>query len=151
MSLNPTDRRRALRALVETWRSRGHEFGVNDCALFAATWVQMVAGQDPAADVRGIYSTEDEADDLIEQLGGFEVLVPARLELVGIAPVWFAGGMNARMGDILLGSLPTGHTDGRPDRERDCLAVCNGQVALSPSDGGFAEYRLDRFRGGWRV
>ncbi len=146
------EKKRLLREFIAAHRADGHAFGANDCALFAAAWVALVAGVDPAADLRGTYSTEAEADALTAALGGFDQAVPDRLTAVGIEPVWFDGGLNARSGDLLIGDLPTGYDgDGRPGRVRRCLAIANGQHGVSPSDGGLAIYSLDRFIGGWRV
>ena len=48
-------------------RARQREFiwGVHDCCLFAADWVLEQTGVDPAAQFRGTYSSEAEAQALI--------------------------------------------------------------------------------------
>jgi len=47
-------------------------WGVSDCALFAADWVAMVSGQDPAEGIRGSYRSQEDAADVVGRLGGWQ-------------------------------------------------------------------------------
>lgn len=61
-------------------------WGVQDCWLFAADWVWTRTGWDPAADLRGRYSTELGAARLIARAGGPEAFAGRLLGGVGWSP-----------------------------------------------------------------
>ena len=46
-----------LIAFLSERRGRPFAWGSNDCCLFAADWIRTATGYDPAAKVRGTYST----------------------------------------------------------------------------------------------
>lgn len=50
-------------------------WGVNDCALTLADWWKESRGFDPAAHLRGTYSTEDECWSVLDESGGLLRLV----------------------------------------------------------------------------
>ncbi len=54
-------------------------YGQNDCMLFVADVVSLLTGYDPAAAERGTYSTEEEAQAIIESNGGMEAFITSRL------------------------------------------------------------------------
>jgi hypothetical protein len=108
-------------------------WGSNDCALFAAACVDAVVGQDLAADLRG-YSSEAEAQQIIEAHGGLEAIVTARLG-EPVAP------MLARVGDVGLVAVQTG----------ECLAVCGGYHWHAPGPNRMMTLPLDAARVAWRV
>lgn len=56
------------------------ELGRNDCMLFAADWVRLMTGKDPAAAWRGRYSTKGEAETIIANAGGMIELVGGQVE-----------------------------------------------------------------------
>ena len=58
-------------------------WGKNDCALWCASAVQHVTGYDPAADLRGTYSTWFECRRVIMAAGGLEALIAPRMERFG--------------------------------------------------------------------
>lgn len=58
-------------------------FPGEDCTTFAGSWVQQVSGSDPAADLRGTYSTAEEASAIVSRAGGIVALGDARLGSVG--------------------------------------------------------------------
>lgn len=49
-------------------------WGVNDCALWAASLWHEITGRDPAADLRGTYSTAFECRRIVMAAGGLENL-----------------------------------------------------------------------------
>ena len=57
---------------------RGH-----DCLLFIANWSHARLGTDPADDLRGTYSTQGEAEALLEKAGGYFGMMAARLVSAG--------------------------------------------------------------------
>jgi hypothetical protein len=50
-----------LEALVRERQDQPFAWGLRDCCLWAADVVQAVTGRDPAADLRGLYTTGHEA------------------------------------------------------------------------------------------
>jgi hypothetical protein len=55
------------------------EYGVCDCTLWAADWVQIVTGRDVAADWRGTYRTALGYRRKVKRAGGLEAVVTAAL------------------------------------------------------------------------
>jgi len=53
-------------------------FGSHDCCMWACDVVLAVTGRDPVADLRGTYSTEEEAVIVMEAGGGLEAMAEAR-------------------------------------------------------------------------
>lgn len=58
--------------------------GGEDCTTFAASWVEEVCGTDPAAALRGTYSTKEEANLIVERAGGVGVLMAFCLDPIGL-------------------------------------------------------------------
>lgn len=68
----------ALFALVLHTGQHPFAWGTHDCAMLAFDAVQAVTGKDPAPDLRGAYSTPDEALALLRGMGGLTGLCDAR-------------------------------------------------------------------------
>ena len=64
-----------LSDLVEARRNAPFAWGSHDCCLFAADAVLACTGQDPAADLRGAYATEAEAEAMLADAGGLLALL----------------------------------------------------------------------------
>jgi hypothetical protein len=60
----------ALFAMVINTGREPFAWGLHDCAMLAFDAVQAVTGRDPAPDLRGAYSTADEAKELLAGMGG---------------------------------------------------------------------------------
>jgi hypothetical protein len=99
-----------LERLMSERRAMPFAWGSNDCCMWAADAVQAVTGRDPAADLRGTYTTQEAALEVIEQAGGLRALAAARLGLE--VPV-----VAAQTGDVGLLEQPTGD---------QALCVCMG-------------------------
>ena len=54
-----------------------------DCTTFAASWVLDQVGIDPAADLRGTYSTAEQANAIVARAGGIVAMVGSRIEPLG--------------------------------------------------------------------
>lgn len=80
----------------------GHRGGV-DCVLFLANWIRETCGRDPAADLRGTYSTQAEARAILEKAGGFIPLVTCRLANIG-----WRGVSDPETGDVAIVSVRVG-------------------------------------------
>lgn len=113
--------------------SRPFEWGVNDCALFAADCVQAMTGETVCAELRGQRDVRQALRDL-ERLGGVRGL--AMRALGASVPVAFA-----RIGDVVV--IPAG--------KREALAVCNGGTALAPGPDGVVAVSMQQALAAWRV
>lgn len=108
-------------------------WGSHDCCLWAADCVQATTGHDPAADLRGSYTTA---------LGAARVLA----SIGGLAAAGARGGppippLAAAVGDV--GLVQHGG--------RELLAVCAGEVWLAPALPGLAALPLAAATLAWRV
>lgn len=68
-----------LEALMAERLAAPFEWGVRDCCLWAADVVLAVTGHDPAADLRGTYSSADGAPAIIKRLRGIPAACADRL------------------------------------------------------------------------
>ncbi len=64
-----------LAELVEARRHAPFRWGAHDCVLWAADAIVACTGQDPAAEWRGRYGNETEAEAIILRAGGLAELV----------------------------------------------------------------------------
>ena len=69
----------AIFAMVLDTGAQPFAWGTHDCAMLAFDAVQAVTGTDPAPDLRGAYSTPEEALSLLRSLGGLKGLCDARV------------------------------------------------------------------------
>lgn len=72
-------------------------WGVCDCCLWAAGWVELVRGVDPAGCLRGAYASQAEAAELIAAAGGLEVLLRRLAAEAGLVET-----ADPRTGDLAL-------------------------------------------------
>lgn len=68
----PFDWPERFAAFIESRRFQPFQWGVNDCALFAADWVLLLTGVDHAEGLRGQYHDEAGAQRLIARAGGMQ-------------------------------------------------------------------------------
>ena len=99
-----------LAAHITTARAQPFAWGERDCVLWCADWVLQIRGVDYAEHCRGAYATEDQAAQLLDELGFASVsdLVDGHLD---VTPVKYA-----RRGDVML------HPSGM-------LGICDGAHA----------------------
>jgi hypothetical protein len=62
----------AIYQLVRDRITLSFEWGIRDCAMLAFDVILAITGKDPAPDLRGRYSTGEEAVALLRTLGGLE-------------------------------------------------------------------------------
>lgn len=86
--------RSKLHAVVEERRRLPIEYGVNDCAIFAADCVLAMTGEDLAADYRGQYHSREEAIQFLYRLGYDDLVSLVADKLPEISPV------RAQIGDV---------------------------------------------------
>lgn len=134
----PTQRLRdwpeRLAALFAARLAQPFEWGVHDCCLFAADAVLAVTGHDPAADLRGTYSSELGAQRVLRRWGGVAGVAIARAGRV--VPVALA-----QPGDVGL-SL---HDPARP-----ALAVWGGSAWHAAAPLGLVVVPPDAVVRAWR-
>jgi hypothetical protein len=112
-----------LAGFIEARRSRPFEWGVNDCCLFAADWVALATGKDPAAELRGTYSTALEAHRHITAAGGLAALAEDALTRNGFSRV---DASLVGRGDLII----------RDGGDGDCVGVIIGGHAAFVSTEG---------------
>lgn len=64
-----------LRTFLMRYLDRPMTWGQDDCSLLIADWWRANHGTDPAAHLRGTYSTEDEKAAIVDAAGGLVNLV----------------------------------------------------------------------------
>jgi len=84
-----------LHALLRDRLALPFAWGVRDCAMLAFDVAHAITGTDPAADLRGAYSTAPQAWRLLRTMGGLRGMATARFG----APVALA---DAADGDVVL-------------------------------------------------
>ncbi len=124
-----------LTALIEDRRNTPYRLGTNDCCTFAADAVLAMTGNDPAKDVRGTYSTPEQAEAIIESNGGHAGLLTKYLGE--------SKGPNcARRGDLVTFITPNG---------TDSIGVCLGTTFACPGDDGLNIFDIQRAIRSWQV
>lgn len=72
---------------VAQTRTDPFEWGRNDCALWCASAVQYGTGFDPAADLRGAYSSWFECRQIVQRAGGLVSLIAPRMAWPALRPL----------------------------------------------------------------
>lgn len=88
-----------LYATVHRWAIQRHEWGLHDCMIALADWVQEVRGFDPAAGLRGTYG-----DPEMCPLGRSYRANPEPLLVAAFAPLPLVA--DAAPGDVALVRIP---------------------------------------------
>jgi hypothetical protein len=96
-----------LAAYIDRKRSEPFAWGVNDCCLFGADWIQLCTGLDPAATLRGTYDRALSGVRVLEKHGGLIGTIQAHMEPLGFKPI--GQGFAAR-GDIAVRDCGNGDT-----------------------------------------
>ena len=131
---------------LAAWVLRPRRYGLADCALFAADWVRLCRGVDPAAPWRGRYRSPRGALRLVREAGGFVALADSALAACGI------GRTEApRAGDVALVRAPC-------DREAfgcvGAIVVSDAMLVAMPEErGGLVYARMAQadVLAAWRV
>jgi len=72
----------AVDETLRIWRQTEFRWGVSDCCLSAADYVQRLTGIDPAPEFRDLYHSEPGAERAVEGAGGFVALLDSREALI---------------------------------------------------------------------
>lgn len=122
-----------LEALVNDRAHTRFEYGAHDCCMWACDVVQAVTGLDPVADLRGTYSDESGAAQVMEAGGGLEAMAAARFG-VEIPPLAAAAG---DVGLIEVDNMPA-------------LVACVGGAWLAASSFGVVVVPVESVISAWR-
>lgn len=68
---------------LDRYKSRPFQWGVDDCSLFIADWWRENHGVDPASELRGTYSSEEQKSEIVADAGGLLKLVTGIADGVG--------------------------------------------------------------------
>jgi hypothetical protein len=108
-----------LNAFLDRYGKMKWHPGFVDCTLFVSGWVEEVSGFDLASDLRGTYSTLDEAHAIVARHGGTVRLIGDRIAKIGW--VWKLSGpkdgdigvvMGATWPDHSIRQIPAIHQGG---------------------------------------
>lgn len=112
--------RSRLNAYVESKRREPFQYGINDCATFAAGAVEAMTGSDPAALYRGTYATEADGNAALVAAGYPDVIALAQALYTRIDR------SQVGVGDLVLIETPDGAA----------LGVCGGARCFAVSRDG---------------
>jgi len=129
-----------LAAEIEAHRNRPFEWGVHDCALFAADVVQAMTDVDYSGKFRGRYSTEAEANELLERMGGLEAIATDALGEPLDNPRF------AQRGDVILIN-----NDRCFPRGMEALGICIGHKCAYVGKKGLIFLSMKDWQKAWRV
>lgn len=126
---------RLLARHIERRRNLPFSWGSNDCCMAAADWMLECTGADPAAHLRGTYSSARAATVLLRRYGGLAEIVTA----AGLAP--HRTPALAQRGDVALATRGG----------RELLAVVDGAYAVAPGPLGLVWVPLAEATAAWKV
>jgi hypothetical protein len=115
-------------------RAQSFQWGINDCATFAADCVMAITGTDPAPTGLRLHKTQKQAHRALQRHGGLRSIATAALG----QPV---PAVQANVGDVVLAKAG----------KRDMLAICNGTTLFAPSAHGLATLAMADATLCWRV
>lgn len=122
--------RTLLADFIEARRERAFEWGSHDCCLFAADWVALVTGKDPAQAFRHSYSSAMGAHDIYTQFGGVPALVRHCLRDAGFVRV---SQEQASAGDLIV----------RESGQGKCVGIVLGLNSAFVGEDGLRFARTD--------
>jgi hypothetical protein len=97
----------ALASYIDLKRDEAFAWGVNDCCLFGANWIQLCTGLDPAATLRGTYDSALSGVRVLENHGGLIGTIETHMEPLGFKQI---GQGFASRGDIAVRDCGNGDT-----------------------------------------
>lgn len=81
MDMNARERLEGWETVLETLHDmkRPYEVGVWDCVITFGDIILAITGEDLIAEFRGRYHTQEEAQSLLDSVGGYEKVLEAKL------------------------------------------------------------------------
>lgn len=138
--MRPEGWERRLAAIIKSGERVPFQWGLRDCALFAADCVCVVTGKDPAAAWRGQYADEAGARQLIESAGGLAALVEIGMRAADIAFERVAPAFGQR-GDPCIVIGEKGET----------LAIVEGGTLVGQAEHGLVRLPFDSASATWAI
>lgn len=130
----------ALNRYIEANRSTVFDWGKHDCLLFSAGAIAAQTGIDPGESFRGKYSSEDEAQSIINDAGGWPRLIADQMELIGARRI---SSSLAQRGDIVFTKIEDG---------RLTAGVCVGTHAAFAGPTGLVFVQMTKCqKQAWRI
>ncbi len=123
-----------LNTVLIEFQNKSFAWGEHDCCLFAANVVRELTGVDHAVDLRGAYTTAQEAAEVLKKHGGVRKI--ASDALGNEIPA-----LTAQRGDVVLIDGPHG----------DTLAICIGDKCVAPGVDCLQPISLASAISAWRV
>jgi hypothetical protein len=129
-----------LTTFIEERRLMPFAWGRNDCCLFAADWVQICTGCDPAHELRGKYSTALGAARILRELGGVRGVIQRMGEPLGLQRI---KSVQDQRGDLVVADTGNGES----------IGICIGAHAAFVGEKGllFAPFDFKKAAHCWRV
>lgn len=125
-------------------RFRWGGVGGDDCMTFPASWARESIGVDPAEELRGTYTTKDEAHAIIGEYGGELAFIHEHLQRIGAYRV-----AEAQTGDIGLVLMMAGETPEEATMTK-VGAIRFGPLWASIAPGGVRATKADMIAA-WRL
>jgi uncharacterized protein DUF6950 len=129
--------RLALTAQIEKSKTLTFAWGSFDCALFACDCIRAQIGADPAAEFRGRYKTEAEA----QALGSLSAIAEAMTARFGLIEISRG---HAGRGDVVL-------IDNRTPQGALAIVDLGGRWAVCPGSRGLIRVGRHRWKRAWKV
>lgn len=121
--------------------TRGREFswGKHDCVTWVSDWCVVLGYKDPIGDIRGKWSSEEEAAAVMQENGSFLGGALTRLREIGISPIY----RNlASRGDICAV---------KSDDDKICFGIMDSQGIICLNPIGFQTVPVKVLLKSWRV
>lgn len=132
-----------LAEFIQSRRNMPHTPGQQDCAMFACDAVLAITGTDIASEIRGKYTTEAEAQALIQSLTG-GLGIPSYIEhLTETYEIPECPIKRARRGDIVTVTLPKSSTFG--------VVGTDGSTAYFAVEHGLEAIPVLQCERAWRI
>ena len=125
-----------LMAEVRAAEKKQFQWGVFDCALFAADCVMAITGDDLAAEFRGQYTTAKGSLKALKMYGAGDLESTATQQLGDSIDSQLA-----QRGDVVMVDADQG----------PALAICIGSVALAPAEKGLIAVPFNQWLKVWQV
>ena len=128
-------------ALIRERIGQPFSWGTHDCAMLAFDAVHAMTGKDPAADLRGAYSTAEEAQAILRKLGGLNGICRDRFG-PRIVPE------DMQCGDVAL--LSRAACEGLT-QEHGALGICWRGLIVAQAEAGLAYLPASTVLRAWRA
>ena len=134
MGSRMSDREERLRPIVDRYRNAKFEWGVHDCALFAARCFDVQLGTNFESRILALnYHSSLSALRIIEREGGWEAFIT---RMIGRPPVESSG--------LVFGDAVLGRANGPL-----ALGICDDDYFMAPAEQGLAWLPMSRAIKGW--